>query len=283
MEMLKILIKAMRPLKWTHNVVIFLGLIFSGELFNIIAISRLAVAFIIFCMLSGAIYIVADLKSIEEQKRRGGKLFPSLGGISKARIEFVLLILLLGALVAAFLLGTPFGLISGVFLFLGLAYYFFLKNVIILDFLTPSLSLSLCAIAGGVVVGKPLSPWLLIFVFLLGLSLTITQKRYGVSLEEETLPSYSPSFLDSILQVIIPCLIVIYILYTLISEDVVTLFRTKDLIFTIPFVIYGIFRYLYLVQREGDREELEKILLTDKFLLINLGLWLLLTCAITHI
>ena len=262
---MKDLIKTMRPVKWAKNIIIFGGLLFTQNLLNPLLGLRSILAFLIFCLLLGACYIILDLTQAEIK----------FGKLSRTRAELALIFIVLGAIVSAFLLGTPFGSCALLYFILTLAYFFYLKEVVILDLLTFSVLFTLTALAGTWVIGAFLSPWLTVLIMLLGVFLALAFRLNDPG-------RYDLSFIQQLTQIHLPVIIVIYILYTLISEDAVIKFRTLNLIYTIPFFIFGLFRFLYLVTAKKE-EDIEKLFFTDRSSLINLGLWGLLTGLIIYV
>ncbi len=274
------LLVTMRPKQWTKNLIVFAPLIFAGEITFAANDLRTVAAFAVFCLISSAVYIANDLVDIErdrshETKRTrpvaAGALAPRTAGVA-------LVVLLLAALGGAFALGVPFGLVSVGYLLLQTAYTFWLKHEVILDVMAIAAGFVLRAFAGAVVIGVPGSPWLYICAALLALFLGLAKRRHELTLLEDgagdhrpSLEHYSAPLIDSMLSAITSATIVTYALYTFFSD---TARESQYLMLTIPFVVYGLFRYLYLVHKHNLGGSPEEILLSDKPLIIDIALWL---------
>lgn len=271
----------MRPVQWTKNLFIFAALLFSRSLGSLPTDIRAGFAFLIFCFLSGGLYIFNDLQDLEEdrthpQKRRrplaSGKLSPAL-----AWAAFILLSL--ASLTAAFLLNRYFFLTAAVYLLLQLCYSLKLKHIVILDVFAIALGFVLRVVAGGVVIDVPISSWLLICTILLSLFLAVGKRRYELRFLEDAgahrpvLNLYSTELLDQMISVITASLVIAYCLYT-ISEETIARFGGRDLIFSSPFVLYGVFRYLYLIHQKGEGGTPEELIVQDKSLLAAIVLWI---------
>ena len=272
----------MRPRQWTKNLILFAALIFSQSLFQLTMLRDNIIAFIIFCFLSGSVYILNDLIDLEQDRNHpkkskrplaSGKLKPSTAIISG-------IILVTLSLISAFCLNTNFAWIALSYFILQIAYSTLLKHIVILDVLTVSAGFVLRAIAGGEVIEVPISSWLLICTILLALFLALGKRRHELILLEENavnhrkiLYEYSPGLLDQMISVATASTVIGYALYTM-SAETVKKFQTDNLKYTIPFVLYGIFRYLYLIHQRQEGGSPEKILLNDKPLIINIILYL---------
>jgi 4-hydroxybenzoate polyprenyltransferase len=272
----------MRPRQWSKNLILFAALIFSQSLFQLTMLRDNSIAFIIFCFLSGSVYILNDLIDLEQDRNHpkkskrplaAGKLTPSVAIISG-------IILVTLSLISAFCLNTNFAWIALSYFILQIAYSTLLKHIVILDVLTVSAGFVLRAIAGGEVINVPISSWLLICTILLALFLALGKRRHELILLEENavnhrkiLYEYSPGLLDQMISVATASTVIGYALYTM-SAETIKKFQTDNLKYTIPFVLYGIFRYLYLIHQRQEGGSPEKILLNDKPLIINIILYL---------
>jgi 4-hydroxybenzoate polyprenyltransferase len=288
---LLLLFRSLRPEQWTKNLFVFAGLVFGLELFNITSVWRSAAAFAVFCALSGVVYVVNDILDREADRRHplkarrpiaSGALPPALAGLAAAVIAAV-------ALAAAFRLGVPFGVVALAYLLLQFAYSGLLKHVVILDVLAIAIGFVLRAVAGAVVIGVPISHWLLVDMILLALFLALSKRRHELTLlaagateHRRILGEYSPYLLDQMISVVTASTLVAYIFYC-ISPETVQKFGTDTLGLTIPFPLYGIFRYLYLVhQREGGGSPSE-MLLNDRPLLVCVALWVAAVVVIVYL
>jgi 4-hydroxybenzoate polyprenyltransferase len=272
---------SLRPHQWTKNLVVFAALGFSKHLFEPGPLARSTFAFALFCGLSGAVYLLNDLADLERDRRHPLKrLRPLASGVLRPRTAgIVAAVLAFACLGLAFTLGRPFAATAFVYLGLNLLYSFRLKEVVIVDVLSVSLGFVLRAVAGGVAIGAAISDWLLICTLLLALFLTLSKRRHELtSLNQEApahrkiLAEYSPYLLDQMINVVTPTMLAAYAVYTTASETREK-FQTDRLAWTIPFVLYGIFRYLYLVHQKEKGGSPSDVLLTDRPLLAAVALW----------
>jgi len=278
-----LIFKTMRPKQWSKNLILFAALIFSQNLLNLSLIPEVGTAFIIFCLLSGSVYILNDLIDLHQDRTHPQKsLRPLASGRLKPSTAIIIgIILVTISLLNAFWLNTNFGWVALGYLILQIAYSTILKHIVILDVLAVSFGFVLRAIAGGEVIGVPISSWLLVCTILLALFLALGKRRHELLLLEnnaihhrKTLYEYSPDLLDQMISVATASTVVAYALYTM-SADTIKKFHTDNLKYTIPFVLYGIFRYLYLIHQRGEGGSPERILLNDKPLICNIVLYLI--------
>ncbi len=279
------LLVSLRPSQWTKNLLVFAGLIFSERhlLLQPAAVARASAAFVVFCVLSGVVYLLNDVRDREADRLHPTKSRrPVASGASAdtGRARGGRRVLGVGALAAAFAgLSIRFGLVAALYLGLLGLYSISLKHVVILDVLTLSSGFVLRAIAGAVAVDVPSSHWLLLLTLLLALFLALSKRRAelvtladGASGHRRILAEYSPYLLDQMISVVTASTLLAYAFYT-IDPETVQKFGTDGLLWTVPFPLYGIFRYLYLVhQREGGGNPSE-LLLTDRPLLACVALW----------
>jgi len=277
-----LIFKTMRPRQWTKNLLVFAALIFSRNLFNLPLTGQVTIAFIIFCLLSGSVYILNDLIDLQADRSHpkkstrplaSGRLKPTAAIIAGAVIVII-------SLAAAFLLNINFAFTALGYFMLQVGYSLVLKHVVILDVLAVATGFVLRAIAGAEVISVPISSWLLICTILLALFLALGKRRHEILLLEDNavhhrkiLYEYSPDLLDQMISVVTASTVVAYALYTM-SDDTIAKFNTENLKYTIPFVLYGIFRYLYLIHQRSEGGSPERILFDDKPLLINILLYL---------
>jgi len=286
-----LLLRSLRPEQWTKNLIVFAGLLFGLQLFTAGAAARALVAFAVFCVLSGVVYVVNDISDREADRRHplkarrpiaSGALSPGLAGGAAA-------VLAAGALLAAFALGRAFGLMALGYLALQTLYSGPLKHLVILDVLTIAVGFVLRAAAGAVAVRVPISHWLLVVTILLALFLALSKRRHELVLladqaveHRPILGEYSPYLLDQMIAVVTASTLVAYIFYC-ISPETVQKFGTNLLGLTIPFPLYGIFRYLYLVHRREGGGSPSQMLLNDRPLLVCVGLWVAAVVVIVYV
>src|SRR5262245_21033235 len=275
------LLVSLRPHQWTKNLVVLVALGLSKHLFDRGPLLQALLAFAIFCGLSGTVYLLNDVADVERDrlhplKRRR----PIASGALPVRVAaLAALVLGLGCLGLAVVLGWPFVACAVAYLGLNLLYSFRLKEVVIVDVLCVSLGFVLRAVAGAVAIGVVFSEWLLVCTLLLALFLTLAKRRHELtSLSDEAtghrkiLAEYSPYLLDQMIAVVTASCVTAYAFYTT-AADTREKFQTERLPWTLPFVLYGIFRYLYLVHQKSKGGSPTDVLLTDRPLLLAVALW----------
>jgi 4-hydroxybenzoate polyprenyltransferase len=290
-SVLRAVLLSLRPHQWSKNAFVFAALIFAQRLFEPRAVATSVAAFIVFCGLSGVVYLVNDIAD-----RQSDQLHPlkrmrpiAAGTLSVSTAAVVSMVLGTLALGAAFALGWRFGTISAIYLGLMLLYSGPLKHIVILDVLAVSIGFVLRAAAGAVVLDVVFSHWLLVCTTLLALFISLAKRRHelvlladGAATHRPILSEYSPYLLDQMIGVVTASTLIAYIFYT-ISPETIEKFGTNWLGLTIPFPLYGIFRYLYLVhQREGGGSPAD-LLLTDRPLLACVTLWVIAVVLILYV
>ena len=283
------LLASLRPRQWVKNLFVFAGVIFSQQLLTPRVWPALA-AFAIFCGLSGAIYLFNDVADVDKDRLHPSKRRrPVASGALPigAAIGFGVL-LLAGCLAAAFRLSPAFGLVALAYGALLTAYSVWLKHLVILDVLTVAAGFVLRAVAGAVAVDVEISGWLLICTILIALFLALGKRRHeyrslsgDAAAHRPILAEYSEGFLDQMISVVTASTVTTYALYTM-SPETVAKFHTRLLPLTLPFVLYGIFRYLYLLYRRDLGGNPSDLLVTDRGLLLDALLWMVTTLAIIY-
>ncbi len=280
--MVKLLVTSMRPRQWTKNGLVFAALIFSRNLLNPGDVARSVAAFIAFCLLSGAVYIINDLVDRRnDQSHPQKRLRPIASGqLKPGPAAAAAVVAVVVALAAGFALDWRFGTIIVAYFVMQLAYSFRLKRIVVLDVMIVAAGFAFRAVAGTFVVHVQISPWLFVCTILLALFLAIAKRRHelmfleggGIS-HRSVLGKYSETLLDQMIAVATSSTVVAYCLYTL-APETVEKFGTHNLILTVPFVLYGVFRYLYLVYRKDLGGAPERVLLTDVPLIIDILLYM---------
>jgi 4-hydroxybenzoate polyprenyltransferase len=272
---------SLRPGQWTKNLLVFAALVFAQRLTDPNAVARAIAAFLIFCALSGVVYLINDVFDREKDVRHPTKAGRPIASGALPPNTAVLAAVLIGgpALIAAFGLGLPFFAVSAVYLALLSCYSAFLKNAVILDVLTIAAGFTLRAAAGAAAIFVPMSHWLLVCTTLLALFIALSKRRHELTLLTETathhrpiLVDYTPQLLDQMISVVTASTLIAYVFYT-ISPETTQKFGTTLLTLTIPFPLYGIFRYLYLVHRRDLGGSPAELLLNDRPLLACVILW----------
>ncbi len=284
------LLKAMRPQQWTKNVLLFPALLFSQNLFHWRETVLVCAACAVFCLLSSGVYLLNDLLDIENDRAHPLKRHrPLASGALPIPLGIAACAFLsAGALAAAFWLSTPFAWTAVAYFLLQVAYTVRLKHVVILDVGCIAAGFVLRAIAGGQVIAVTISSWLLICAMLLSLFLALGKRRHelllledGATAHRRILGEYTLDLLDQMISIVTAATVVCYTFYT-VAPETVAKFGTTRLVFTVPFVLYGIFRYLYLIHRRQMGGSPEKALLNDGASLVNLVLYGLAVVAILY-
>jgi 4-hydroxybenzoate polyprenyltransferase len=278
--MLLALLKSMRPKQWPKNALVFVALVFDRQLTNPVAFLHTLAGFILFCLISSAVYIINDVMDIEADRNHPTKrLRPIASGklpVSVARLAVG--VILIVVLPLAFLLSPYFAVIVLIYFLLNLAYSVYLKHVPILDVFALA-SFYVLRVAAGVVLIQVarFSPWLYVFTTFLSLFLGVGKRRAemtllaeGANTHRKVLEGYSIPLLDQMIMIVVTVTIVTYSLYTFSAPNLPT---NHAMMLTIPFVIYGVFRYLYLIQIEKSGGAPEDVLFTDRPLQVDILLW----------
>ena len=267
-----LLFRSMRPKQWTKNLILFAALIFSQNFLFPLHLLKTIAAFFIFCVISGCVYIINDLCDLKQDKIHPIKCKRPLasGALKPSTAIITTVVLLFFSIFSAVLVtNMTFILIALLYFVLQIAYSTVLKHIVILDVFSIAAGFVLRAIAGAEVIEVPFSTWLLFCTILLSLFLALSKRRHELILLEDDaihhrkiLFEYSPYLLDQMISVVTASTVIAYALYT-VSEDTVTKFGTDRLKYTIPFVLYGIFRYLYLIHQKNEGGSPEKVMLND--------------------
>jgi len=280
--MLSAVLASLRPRQWIKNLFVFGGLIFAQQLFFPPAVWTALGAFVIFCGLSGAIYLLNDVADRDKDRLHPEK---RLRPIASGRLPVpaalgAALVLIGGGLAAATWLSLPFAVVALAYVVLLSAYSAWLKHIVIVDVLVVAIGFVLRAVAGALAISVAISGWLLICTILLALFLALGKRRHEVLALGEAaarhrpiLAEYSAALLDQMIAVVTASTVTAYALYTM-SPETVAKFQTPLLPVTLPFVLYGIFRYLYLLYRRQLGGNPTDIVLRDRALLLNSLLWL---------
>ncbi len=278
--------RELRPRQWTKNLIIFAAVFFAlGDKHQSIALSAFwaaGLAFLLFSITSSGIYIFNDIKDIHYDRAHPVK---SHRPIAAGRVPLplawgLMIVLLIAGLSGSWLFSCRLGIVVTAYVLLQIAYTLWLKHITLVDVFVIAAGFVLRAIAGGVAVNVVISPWLLICAFLMALFLALCKRRHEKRLMAETQsPESRPSLaasderlLDQLIAIIAGAVIIAYAVYTQWPETVEK-FQTSRLSLTIPFVVFGLFRYLDLVYRQAQGDQPEYILLTDIPLMITIALF----------
>jgi 4-hydroxybenzoate polyprenyltransferase len=273
---LALLFLQMRPKQWTKNLLVFAALIFSIKEATINMFYHSILGFLLFSFISGCVYILNDYVDREADRLHPEKKYRPMasGQLNSSIAIFFGVVLFFVSVSAAFFQDFLFGSVLCIYFLMNVGYSLHLKNVVILDVMIIAAGFVLRAIGGGFIIGVPLTPWFIICTLLLALFLAVSKRRNEITLLKEgktshrkVLAFYSPAFLDQLISIVTTAAVISYGLFTFTSG------HTIQLMWTIPFVIYGIFRYLYLIYMEDKGGSPEKVLLEDKHILITVTLF----------
>jgi decaprenyl-phosphate phosphoribosyltransferase len=272
-----------RPHQYIKNGFVWLPIFFAGKLGDLGALEQTLIAFAAFCLAASGVYVLNDLKDIEEDRRHPTKRNRPLasGAIpTRGALIFMAGLLVLAALAGAMLPWPDFLLILGAYLILNVAYSFFLKHQAIIDVVCIAMGFVLRVLAGGVAAAVPISHWIVIMTFLLAIFLALAKRRDDLLLAAEgqsarrSIDGYSLEFVSTSMAVMAAVIIVAYILYT-VSPETIQKHGTDRLYLTGFWVVVGLLRYLQLALVENRTASPTKIVFQDRFLLVVLNLWLL--------
>lgn len=290
-KLIKNILLSMRPEQWIKNLFVFTALVFSKNLFNLSKVVDAFAGFIIFCAITGCTYILNDLVDLEKDKLHPFKSQRPIasGKLEKEMAVRIIVPACITALCLSFYMNAYFGMITLSYFLLNIGYSTYLKNVVIVDVVTIAAGFVLRVLGGAVIINVAASQWLILCTILLSLFLGFSKRRHELVLLEnnasshrDVLEHYSPYFLDQMISVVTASTLVCYALYTM-SKDTIEKLGTSKLIYTIPFVLYGIFRYLYLVHQKEQGGSPTEVMFTDKPMIVNVALWGIATVVLIYI
>lgn len=277
------LLRSLRPNQWIKSVFVLAPLVFSAHLLEGRYLLRSGGAFVLFCLMSSAVYLLNDIRDVESDRRHPEKRNRPIasGLLTTGTATTAAIAIATAVLPLAFLLSISFGWVLLAYGLMNVAYSLHLKHVVILDVMIIASGYLLRAIAGALVINVEISSWLILCTVLLALFMGFVKRRQelilleaGAAEHRRILDEYTPRFLDQMIAVVTAGALVSYALYTM-SPDVAQKLGTPHLNLTIPFVIYGLLRYLYLVYARNQGGNPSSTILGDPSLMINGGLWFL--------
>lgn len=288
-----VLLKAMRPKQWTKNALLFAGLLFALRFTHWESIWRALAGFGLFCLFSSSVYIINDLRDREKDRlnprtaRRpiaSGALKPS---VAIAAVTIILPV----TFVLSYLLSPGFAVVGAIYMAKDFGYSFGLKHVVIVDVMLIAAGFTLRAVAGALAINVDISPWLYVVTTLGALFLGLNKRKHEVLLlgadassHRKVLDEYSPALIEEMLAVITASTLMSYTFYTFTADNLPKALQENHLMMlTIPFVLYGIFRYLYLVYQKNEGSSPEEVLLRDKPLLICVLLWAVTAATLLYV
>ena len=280
------LLQGMRPKQWIKNIFLFAGLIFTGNIANLPLLGITLAAVMVFCAVASGLYLINDVRDRNEDRLHPKKKHRPIasGRLTPGFALGASVVLLAGGLAAAWAINLEFFAIVVTYLALTMAYTFGLKEVVILDVLLLASGFVIRAAAGALAIEVPISAWLLICTTLVALFLGLGKRRHelvllaeGAGKHRRSLQEYTLPFIDQLLSVVTAATLVAYMLYAFNSQ---TAKEHHWMLLTTPYVVYGLFRYLFLIMVKGGGGSPESTLLEDKASLINFALWTLTVLAI---
>ena len=283
------LFEAARPKQWLKNVLLFVGLVFAVRLGDIDSVSRAMLGFLTFCGLSSSIYFFNDVADLEQDRQHPKKRYRPLASGRISRVQSIVAgsFLLIAGLTGSFLINARFGLIALGYVLLNVGYNAGLKNLVIVDVFVLATFFVIRAVAGAVAIDVPISPWLYLCTILAALFLGLAKRRHellllgdGASSHRQILKEYSAQMLEQYITIVTASLVMAYSLYTFSAEN---LPKDHSMMITIPIVIFGIFRYLYLVHRRDGGGSPEEVLLADRPLIVTVLLLGILSVAVIYL
>lgn len=273
---------SMRPKQWMKNFFIFSALLFVREFYDLNKLQTVSIAFVLFCLTSSAVYLLNDMCDLSRDRLHPLKRTRPLaaGKITARKVCFAAFVLTFVSLILSFYLDRTFGWILGGYVLLNILYSLFLKNIIVLDVIVIAIGFVLRVIAGAVIIHVPFSTWLVLCTFFLTLFLAINKRRSECALDmaqgsRMVLKEYSASLLEQMNIVALASTVISYTFYTFSSE------HSKLFIITIPIVLYGLFYYLFAVdkQKEGDNGPSD-VFLRERPLQLTVLAWILIIILI---
>ena len=288
-NMLVPLIKTMRPKQWSKNIFVLAALVFDVKLFAVPFLLKSLLAFALFCAISSVVYIINDLVDIEKDRQHPAKCTrPLAAGQLSPTVAITAAVVLAGvSLPVSFVLDRGFGAVATLYLFTMILYSFWLKNIVLVDVLTVAAGFLLRVMAGVFLVNTArFSPWLYLCMVFLALFMAISKRRHELVLLDEQanshrsiLDEYNLPLLDDMTRLVTSCAAMAYSLYTFSAPN---LPQNHAMMLTVPFVLYGLFRYLYLVYVRNLGGDPTELVLKDRHLLVTVGVWGLMVVLILY-
>ncbi len=290
MKILKLL-ELIRPKQWIKNLFLFAPILFAGQMLNLGLLSKNLIAFVAFCGVSSCVYIINDIVDIESDRVHRKKRYRPLasGEITIRTAIIFLVILLILTILLSLTLNLYFGITAFIYFVINILYSFKVKHIVILDVFFVSLGFMLRVAAGAAAISVPVSSWMILTTIFVSLFLAVSKRRAELSqIEQENiekqrkvLDHYAIEFTEQMNTIAATGTIICYALYT-VSSKAISTFQTDKLIYTTPFVIYGIFRYLYLIHKKNLGESPTQIVTKDVPIIINTIIWFIASALIIY-
>ncbi|MBY6949935.1 decaprenyl-phosphate phosphoribosyltransferase [Clostridium botulinum] len=283
---IKGIIALMRPKQWIKNFFVFAAIIFSGNLTNEIILKNNIITFILFCLTSSTVYILNDIVDLEKDKKHPEKKnrpLPS-GRVSKSTAIIMNIVILFTVLFCSYkFVDYKIMYIYLLYIVMNIFYCFKLKNVVILDVMVITFGFVLRMESGSLATKVSVSPWLFLCTILLSLFLALNKRKSEIITLKDSrgshrkiLEEYSVELIDNMLTIVTPSILISYCIYTFSSV------QSKRMMYTIPFVLYGIFRYQYLMNNHNLGGKPEDVFGKDKPFLVNMVLWVISVVVIIY-
>lgn len=280
---------SLRPHQWVKNALLFAGLLFSGQITSVESVLAAVCGFAVFCLASGGVYLFNDIADRAADRRHPVRKHRPLasGRLTVKQAMGIGAGLLALALTGGFLIGDAFGCLVSVYIGQNILYSLALKRVAILDVMTVALGFVIRAVAGAVAVSSTASPWLVICSLMLALFVVCGKRRHELrvmarcSVPRSGVTEYTPELLDLMMAITGCAGVMTYVLYTL-SPWAMVRHGSVALSLTVPMVLYGVFRFLYLVHHRNAGGDPSRLFVTDRGLLVNGVVWMAVTCFAVH-
>ncbi|MEM7355243.1 MAG: decaprenyl-phosphate phosphoribosyltransferase [Acidobacteriota bacterium] len=288
--MIRPLLQAMRPVQWVKNVFVLAPIVFAEQLGDPAVLQRAILAVVAFCFAASAIYLFNDLRDREEDRRHPLKRQRPIasGALPVPAAWVAALVLALVALALASTFGVVFSALLAVYLGINLLYSNGLKQVVILDVMAVSSGYVIRVLAGAEAIDVNVSNWLLLCTIFLALFLIFSKRRHEIVLladeaaeHRAVLSHYNPAFLDQMINVVTASTVVSYALYA-VDAETVDRFGSDRLVYTVPLVLFGVFRYLYLIYQKQEKRNPTEAILRDVPSMLNVFLWGMLVLWIVY-
>ena len=284
-------LKLLRPKQWAKNAFLFAALVFSRHLFDAAIVMQSIKAFVVFCLTSSAMYILNDIFDVEADRlhpiKRNRPIVSGTVSVAAASIVGIILLMVAGAIGVS--LPSQFLIAVAVYIVLNIVYTFGLKRVVLVDVFIIGAGFLIRVVAGAYAINVEVSHWLILCTLFISLFLAVSKRRAEILLNNLTtsesartvLREYDVQLVDQMMTIVAAGTVISYALYS-VAERTVLMFGTEDLVFTTVFVLFGTFRYLFLVRHRSTEDNPTALLLSDLPMLVNVALWFLACVAIIY-
>ncbi|MEG8947028.1 decaprenyl-phosphate phosphoribosyltransferase [Rosettibacter firmus] len=289
MKKIILYLRLIRITNWLKNIFVFVPLVFSKHLFNLDYFYKAVIAFLIFSFASSLVYVFNDIVDVERDRvhpvKKNRPLAANLLSLQEAKI--ILIILSLLTITLCITIWNEFVYVVFIYILINIFYSLYLKNIVIVDVFCIAAGFMLRVIGGALIISVYISNWLILTTLFLSLFLAIMKRRLEfisyqkIEMQREVLNKYTLNFIDQMVSLTSAGVVISYALYTVASRTIL-LFGTEKLIYTTIFVLFGIFRYMYIAFKENKGENVIEVLLIDKPMIFNLLLYIVTTLLIIY-